>query len=113
MLIEIRRYDIEPGRRDEFVDFFDSQIVPEMRKVGMQILGQFVSIEDETTFYYLRAYDDEEQRQAQTTAFYESSVWLDELKDRALGMETGWNVEVVTPTPGSVIGAPSEKGAEQ
>lgn len=104
MLVEIRRYEIEPGRRDEFVGFFDEEVVPEMRKVGMRILGQFVSIDDDTVFYYLRAFDNEEQRQAQTMAFYESSVWLDELKDRALGMETGWNVAVVTPTPGSDIG---------
>lgn len=104
MLVEIRRYEIEPGRRDEFVAFFDEEVAPEMRKVGMQILGQFVSTEDDTVFYYLRAFDDEEQRQAQTTAFYESPVWLDKLKDRALGMETGWDVTVVTPTPGSGIG---------
>jgi len=104
VLVEIRRYEIEPGRRDEFVEFFDTQVVPEMGKVGMQILGQFVSTEDDTSFYYLRAFDDEEQRRAQTTAFYESPVWLDELKDRALEMETGWKVDVVTPTPGSKIG---------
>ena len=104
MLVEIRRYDIEPGRRDEFVAFFDEEVVPEMNKVGMQVIGQFVSIEDETTFYYLRAFDDAEQREAQTAAFYESPVWLDKLKDRALDMETGWNVEVVTPTRGSRIG---------
>jgi len=104
VLVEIRRYEIEPGRRDEFVAFFDEQVVPEMRKIGMQILGQFVSIENDTVFYYLRAFENEEQRKAQTTAFYESPVWLDQLKDRALGMETGWNVEVVTPTPGSSIG---------
>lgn len=104
MLVEIRRYEIAPGRRDEFVGFFDEEVVPEMRKVGMQILGQFVSIGDDTVFYFLRAFDDEEQREAQTAAFYESAVWLDKLKERALEMETGWKVEVVTPTPGSAIG---------
>ena len=104
MLVEIRRYEIEPGRRDEFVGFFDEEVVPEMRKFGMQILGQFVTVGDDTVFYFLRALDDGEQREAQTAAFYESPVWLDKLKDRALEMETGWNVEVVTPTPGSAIG---------
>jgi len=103
MLLEIRRYEIKPGRRDEFVEMFDRSVVPEMRKVGMQILGQFVSTEDPTVFYYLRAFDDEVQREAQTAAFYDGDVWLNELRDRALEMETGWAVEVVTPTPGSAI----------
>jgi hypothetical protein len=104
MLLEIRRYEIEPGRREEFVTFFDQEVLPEMRRVGMQILGQFVSVEDDSTFYYLRAFDDEEQRFEQTRAFYESPVWLDDLKDRALEMETGWKVDLVTPTAASAIG---------
>ena len=103
MLVEIRRYEIESGRREEFVEFFDDEVVPEMSKVGMQILGQFVSIENDTVFYFLRAFADEEQREVQTAAFYESAVWLETLKARALEMETGWMVELVTPTPGSAI----------
>ncbi len=103
MLVEIRRYEIAPGRRDEFVRFFDEQVLPEMRRFGMNVLGQFVSVEDATTFYYLRAFVDEDQRNRQTRAFYESPAWLDRLRDRALAMETGWVVEVVAPTPGSAI----------
>ena len=105
MLVEIRRYEIEPDRREEFVTFFDEEVAPEMRKVGMQILGQFVSVEDPTVFFYLRAFDDQDQRESQTAAFYESPIWTDNLLDRALDMETGYHVEVVTPTPGSAIGS--------
>ncbi len=103
MLLEIRRYEIEPGHRDEFVTFFDEEVLPEMEKVGMRILGQFVSVEDDTVFFYLRAFRDEAEREAQTTAFYESPAWLEGLKDRALEMETGWRVDVVTPTTASAI----------
>ena len=103
MIVEIRRYEIEPGRRDEFVRFFEEEVLPAMRRVGMQILGQFVSLDDDTVFYYLRAFDDEAQREVQSAAFYESADWLDDLKDRAMEMETGWEVEMVTPTPGSAI----------
>lgn len=104
MIVEIRRYEIEPGRRNEFVAFFDQEVLPEMRKVGMQILGQFVSLEDDTTFYYLRSFENEQQREAQTSAFYGSDVWESDLKDRAIEMETGYHVDVVTPTAGSAIG---------
>ncbi len=103
MLMEVRRYELVPGRRTEFVNFFDQEVLPAMREAGMQILGQFVAVDDPNVFYYLRCFEDEEERAAQTAAFYESSIWLDALKERALDMETGWSVEVVTPTAGSAI----------
>lgn len=104
MILEIRRYEIEPGRRDEFVAFFDEEVLPEMRKVGMQIIGQFVSVEDPNVFFYLRAFEDEAQRESQTAAFYDSPAWTGDLRDKALDMETGYHVDVVEPTPASAIG---------
>ena len=103
MILEIRRYDIEAGRRAEFVEFFDGEVLPAMTEVGIRIVGQFVSVEDETTFYFLRAFDDEAQRAEQSAAFYESEAWLESLKERALDMETGFHVDVVTPTPRSQL----------
>jgi hypothetical protein len=104
MILEIRRYEIEPGRRDEFVAFFDEEVLPEMRKVGMQIIGQFVSVEDPNVFFYLRAFEDEAQRESQTAAFYDSPAWTGDLRDKALDMETGYHVDVVEPTLSSAIG---------
>ncbi len=103
MLLEIRRYEIVPGRRDEFVEFFDREVVPAMEAVGMRIVGQFVSTEDENAFFYLRAFADEAERDEQYRAFYESEAWLDDLEGRALAMETAFRVEVVTPTPRSKL----------
>ena len=103
MILEVRRYEIEPGRRDEFVRLFDEEVAPAMRAHGMNIVGQFVSTEDETTFIYLRAFDGSDQRRQQSEAFYSSPVWLDDLKDRAVALETGWHVDVVAPTPGSTM----------
>lgn len=103
MILEVRRYEIEPGRRDEFVRFFDEEVAPEMRACGMHIVGQFVSVEDDTTFVYLRAFESQEQRDRQSEAFYESSAWVERFRDRALEMETAWHVDVVVPTPGSAM----------
>lgn len=94
--MEIRRYEIVPGKRDEFVRFFDDEVTPAMEASGMNIVGRYVSIEDDTTFYFLRSFEDEEERAAQTEAFYGGAAWQEGLKDRALALETGWNVDVVT-----------------
>ncbi len=101
MIMEIRRYEIEPGRRDEFVTFFEDEVVPAMEAVGMTIVGQFTSVEDPNAFFYLRSFSSDEERDRQHTAFYESARWRTRLKARALEMETGYHVELVTPTPRS------------
>ena len=101
MLLEIRKYTIVAGRRDEFVEFFDSEVLPAMEAVGMNVVGQFTSSEDEETFWYLRSFADEAERETLSAAFYESPEWLEQLRDRALSMETDYEVDVVQPTPGS------------
>lgn len=103
MLVEIRRYEIEPGRRDEFVQWFESDVMPAMESAGMNILGVFVGAEETNSFYYLRGFVSEEERARITTAFYESELWLDTLKPRALEMETGFHVELVRSTASSPI----------
>lgn len=103
MLLEIRRYSIQPGRRDEFVAWFESTVLPAMEAKGMRILGQFVSTEDPDAFIYLRSFSDQEERDRQYRAFYESSEWLDGMREQALAMETGYRVEVVRPTSASKL----------
>ena len=46
MLIEMRTYKIKPGKRTEFLEILESKAVPEHQKIGMKILGPFLSIED-------------------------------------------------------------------
>ena len=101
MLLEIRRYTIVPGRRDEFAAWFDSEVVPVMEAAGMRIVGQFTSVDDPDVFFYLRAFADEEERSRQYAAVYESEVWREQLEPYALALETGARVEVVRPTPAS------------
>lgn len=103
MLVEIRRYEIEPGRRDEFVRWFESEAMPAMEDAGMNILGVFVGTEDPDSFYYLRGFDSDEKRERVTRDFYEGELWLETLKPRALEMETGFHVDLVRSTGASPI----------
>lgn len=98
MILEVRRYEIVPGRRDEFVEWFDTEVLPEMERTGMRIVGQFVSRDDPDVFFYLRAFADEGERRRQTAAFYGSERWESDLKPIALEMETSYHVETVEPT---------------
>ena len=96
MLVEIRRYTIKPGRRDEFVQFFCGEVMPAMEAAGMQILGVYVGAEDSQTFFYLRGFDSISQRLHQLDVFYQGREWLGGMRDRALEMEESFHVELVS-----------------
>jgi hypothetical protein len=101
VLVEIRRYVIVPGRRDEFVAWFENTVVPAMEAAGMKIIGRYLSLDDPDVFFYLRGFADEAERDRQYAAFYDSDPWLAEWRDHALALEIEARVEVVTPTPGT------------
>lgn len=101
MLIEIRRYSIQPGRRPELVRFFDESVAPAMTEAGITILASFESLDDPDVFVYLRGFADQEQRHRLTSAFHGSEAWQGGLRDRALAMEVDYQVEVVRSTPRS------------
>jgi hypothetical protein len=103
MLLEIRTYTLHPGVRDEFVAWFESEVVPAMEAAGMRIVGSFTSVDDENAFVYLRAFADADERDRQYRAFYESPAWLGGMKERAMAMEVGYEVHLVSSTPASKL----------
>lgn len=96
MLVEIRRYIVKPGRRDEFVRFFQGEVRPAMEAAGMRILGVYVGVEDSRSFFYLRGFHTSEERDRQLSSFYQGAVWLENLRERALAMEESFRVELVS-----------------
>ena len=103
MLVEIRHYTIKPGLRDEFVAWFEDQVVPAMTEAGMRILGVFTGMEDPDAFFYLRAFEDMAERERLTQEFYGGVVWLDTMRDKALAMESSYEVHLVESTSRSSI----------
>ena len=103
MLLEIRTYTLHPGKRPEFVAWFEQEVAPAMEAAGMTILGSFESIEDDNVFVYLRQFVDGEKRNRLTAAFYASEPWLSGMKERALALESHHEVRLVRSTPRSAM----------
>lgn len=101
MLVEIRHYTIKPGRRTEFVEWFEAEVVPAMEACGIRIIGIFEGVEDPDAFYYLRCFESEDERVRLTGAFYESEQWLGGMRDKALALERDFEVTLVQSTTGS------------
>lgn len=103
MLLEIRTYTLHPGKRPEFVAWFEEEVAPAMEAAGMTILGSFVAIDDENVFVYLRQFVDEAERERLTATFYSSEAWLSGMKERALALESGYDVRLAQSTPRSAM----------
>jgi hypothetical protein len=103
-VIEVRIYTIHQGKREEFVKLYDEVLLPAQRQFGLEVLGQFISLDDDQTFIWLRRFDSQQERQRKWKGFGGSDLWRNQLGPRAnpLLQDTS-NVHTVQPTPGSAI----------
>ena len=77
-LIELRRYLVEPDRRDEFVALFDREFTDAQEACGMVPIGHFRDRDDPRGFVWFRGFAQAERRAHALTAFYrESQAWRD------------------------------------
>ena len=100
MIIEMRTYKIKPGLRTEFLNIFEFKSVPEHQKIGMKILGPFLSVEDADTFFWMRAFPDLESRGPLRDQFYEGKLWKEGLEQKLMPMIEKYDVVVVEAKDG-------------
>lgn len=75
MIVELRRYTLREGRRDDLIDLFDREFVEPQEELGMAVLGQFRDLDRPDRFVWLRGFTDMRSRRAGLTAFYSGPVW--------------------------------------
>jgi hypothetical protein len=74
-VIELRRYVMRPGRRDELIALFDAEFVEPLEAAGMHVLGQFRDIDAPDLFVWLRGFADMQKRRHSLEAFYGGALW--------------------------------------
>src|SRR5262245_18047782 len=74
-VIEIRSYNLKPGRRSDFHALFVDQSLPMLRRWGVDVVSFGPSPHDENSYYLIRAYADLAERQRSQDAFYGSDEW--------------------------------------
>ncbi|GGM67738.1 NIPSNAP family protein [Micromonospora sonchi] len=75
MIVELRRYTLGAGRRDELIDLFDREFVETQEELGMAVLGQFRDLDRPDQFVWLRGFTDMPSRRTALTDFYTGPVW--------------------------------------
>ena len=108
MIVEVRSYRIKPGRRAEFINFFETRAVPALRSYGMTILGPLLDLENPNKFVWLRSFPSLEERERMRDAFYASELWKNELEEIAMPMLESYDVILCETSSGYVCDGPQE-----
>jgi len=95
MIIEMRTYKIAACKRRKFLEILETRAFPAHQKIGMKILGPFLSVEDDDTFFWMRAFPDQQSRERMRNEFYEGKFWKEELEQKLMPILEKYDVVVV------------------
>ena len=107
MIVEVRRYRIKPGRREDFIRFFETRAVPALQSHGMKILGPLVDLENPNAFVWLRGFPSLAARDDMKSAFYDGELWKRQLEGIAMPMLESYDVVLAETTPGFITFEPT------
>ncbi|WP_269857588.1 NIPSNAP family protein [Streptomyces sp. RPT161] len=79
MLYEIRYYQSQPGRREEWIRYMEDVVIPFQASKGITVVASFTDEQDEDGYVWIRRFEDEAQREAQSSAVYDSGRWKNEI----------------------------------
>lgn len=74
-IVELRRYTLHPGRREELIELFEREFVESQEAVGAQVVGTFRDVREPDRFVWIRAFADMTVRLQALRAFYGGPVW--------------------------------------
>ncbi|UWR48824.1 putative quinol monooxygenase [Phaeobacter inhibens] len=100
LIIEIRRYRLQPGKRETFIQFFEQVNRPALRDAGMLVFGPMRDLEDPDVVHWMRAFATLSDRERIKDGFYDGSVWLKEVEPRVMPLIAHFEASVVETTEG-------------
>jgi hypothetical protein len=103
MIVEVRTYRVKPGRRAEFVRFFETKVLPALQNHGVKVIGPLLDRENPNKFVWLRSFSSLTEREDKNAAFYASEVWEKELEPIAMSMLGGYDFILCEASPGSRV----------
>ncbi|MAS36367.1 MAG: NIPSNAP family containing protein [Anaerolineaceae bacterium] len=104
MIFELRQYQIQPGKREEWIRFMDEVIIPFQLSKGMVILGSFAEV-DTDQYIWIRRFDDEDDRTRLYDAVYQSDHWRETISPQVGNLidRSQIKVTLMAATPHSFI----------
>ena len=73
--LEIRAYNLKPGRHQQFRRLFHEQAFPMLARAGIDVIAFGPSLDDENSWFLVRSFASLTDRQLSEDAFYGSREW--------------------------------------
>ena len=75
-VLELRNYILKPGKRDDFINYFEKHFITSQNILGGYVLGQFRTKNADNRFLWFRGFNDMSSRSTYLPEFYRKSlVW--------------------------------------
>ncbi|MEV6647399.1 NIPSNAP family protein [Amycolatopsis sp. NPDC051371] len=74
-VLELRRYTLHPGRRDELISLFEREFVSPQEAAGAHLFGLFRVPSSPDEFLWLRGFQSMSARKAALESFYFGPAW--------------------------------------
>jgi len=108
-VVELRRYTLHPGRRDDLVQLFEREFVETQQALGLQVLATFIDPARPDSFVWLRGFAGMAERLRGLQAFYGGPVWQrhrDEANATMIDSDDVLLLRPITPWPAAPAAAP-------
>lgn len=74
-VVELRRYTVADGKRQQFANYFESFFPEAFQQLGAIVFGSFLERDNANHFTWLRGYHDINARAIVNSAFYYGPLW--------------------------------------
>ncbi|MCR4268004.1 NIPSNAP family protein [Nitratireductor sp. ZSWI3] len=74
-VFELRRYRLQPEKRERLLDLFEREFVEPQEQAGMTLHGLYRDRNDPDAFVWMRSFPDMARRKNALSAFYGGEVW--------------------------------------
>lgn len=109
-VLELRRYTLHPGRRDELIALFEREFVEPQEAVGAHLFGLFRSSASPDEFVWLRGFSSLAARADALSAFYFGPVWRRLRAEANATMVDSDNVLLLRPVARGLASPPPGSG---
>ena len=109
-VVELRRYTLHPGRRDELIELFEREFVEPQEAAGAHLFGLFRSRAAPDEFVWLRGFRSMEARKAALEEFYFGPVWKEHCEAANATMLDSDNVLLLRPVRRGLASPPPGTG---
>ena len=100
MIIEVRHYTLKPGRREDFISFFEQTNRAALRQAGMIVFGPLRDLENPNKVHWMRAFSSMEERERLKDQFYDGAIWNRDVEPIAMPMIDHYEAELTETTVG-------------